>query len=214
MVLNPSSFWIQANALLRKSLTFQKRNVKTNIRLILLPLILCVLLVLLQNFIDTQYNTPEFKCGCVCPNNRKNCDDSEKLCGVQYSEDTQAVFCKIPNPPQWPPLLQLPYVYCKQNESCPFNMLFTAENQSFAQIVSENMFPSAPTVNSSDIMTSLASNVLGSESSPGANSFLEPGFTSGFPVYYLQTQCPQNNSGFTFPYQIEGKTFKQAAWKS
>ncbi|WJX89981.1 Phospholipid-transporting ATPase abca7 [Trifolium repens] len=209
MVLNPSSFWTQANALFRKSLTFQKRNVKTNIRLILLPLILCILLVLLQNFIDTQLDKPEFKCGCVCPNNRKICDDSEKRCGVQYSEDTQAVFCKIPNPPEWPPLLQLPAVFCNKNDSCPFNMLFTALNRSFAQIMSDNIFPSAPIVNSSDIMASLASNVLGSASPPGDNSFLEPAFTSGLPVYYLLTQCPQNNSGFSFPYEIEGITFKQ-----
>ncbi|PNX94357.1 ABC transporter A family member 7-like protein [Trifolium pratense] len=210
MVLNPSSFWTQANALFRKSLTFQKRNVKTNVRLILFPLILCVLLALLQHFIDTQLNTPDFKCGCVCPNQRETCDDSEKLCGIQYSDETQATFCKIPNPPEWPPLLQLQYVYCKENQSCPFNMLFTAENRSFAQIVSDNMFPSALTVNSSDIMASLASNVLGSESSAGTDSFLDSGFTSALPVYYLQTQCPQNNSGFSFPYQIEGINFEQA----
>ncbi|MCI03577.1 ABC transporter A family member, partial [Trifolium medium] len=62
------------------------------------------------------------------------------------------------------------------------------------EFVSDNMYPSAPT---------------GSASPPGSNSFLESGFTSGLPVYYLQTQCPQNNSGFSFPYQIEGITFEQ-----
>jgi hypothetical protein len=51
--------------------------------------------------------------------------------------------------------------------------------------------------------------IQGSASPPGENSFLEPAFTSGLPVYYLLTQCPQNNSGFSFPYQIEGITFKQ-----
>ncbi|XP_045792339.1 ABC transporter A family member 7-like isoform X4 [Trifolium pratense] len=209
MVLNQSSFWTQANALFRKSLTFQKRNVKTNVRLILLPLILCVLLVLLQNLIDyLNDKTTVFKCGCVCPNQRETCDDSEKLCGVQYSDQTQAIFCKIPNPPEWPPLLQLPAVYCKKNQSCPFSMLFTAENQSFAQIVSDNMFPSAPTVDFSDIMASFYTNVLGSASLPGTTNFLESGFTPDVPVYYLQTQCPQNNSGISFPYKIKGKTIQ------
>jgi len=113
----------------------QKRNVKTNIRLILLPLILCVLLVVLQNLIDSLLDTPDFKCGCACPNKRKKCNDSEKVCGVQYSDQNQILTCPVPHPPEWPPLLQLPPVLCKENASCRFNMLFTADNHSFAQSI-------------------------------------------------------------------------------
>jgi hypothetical protein len=31
--------------------------------------------------------------------------------------------------------LQLPAVFCNKNDSCPFNMLFTAQNRSFAQSI-------------------------------------------------------------------------------
>jgi hypothetical protein len=31
--------------------------------------------------------------------------------------------------------LQLPAVFCNKNDSCPFNMLFTALNRSFAQSI-------------------------------------------------------------------------------
>ncbi|KAH7857289.1 hypothetical protein Vadar_010935 [Vaccinium darrowii] len=39
-----ASFWTRADALLRKNLTFQKRNTKATIRLILYPYILCLIL--------------------------------------------------------------------------------------------------------------------------------------------------------------------------
>jgi hypothetical protein len=31
--------------------------------------------------------------------------------------------------------LQLPAVFCNKNDSCPFNMLFTGQNRSFAQSI-------------------------------------------------------------------------------
>lgn len=116
-------------------LVIQKRNVKTNILLILFPLILSVLLISLQSLINHQLNQPESKCGCVCRDNSTTCNDSDKLCGVQYSDQTQMAACAIPQPHEWPPLLQLPAVYCKENVSCAFNLLFTADNQSFAQSI-------------------------------------------------------------------------------
>ncbi|KAJ1438951.1 P-loop containing nucleoside triphosphate hydrolase [Sesbania bispinosa] len=165
----PASFWIQANALLRKNLTFQKRNVKTNIRLILFPLILCVLLVVLQRLIDNQLDKPKFKCGCVCANNKArdaHCHGSEKVCGVQYSDSDQFVFCAIPNPPEWPPSLA----------TSGSNRFLAGE----PILVSENMFPSVFTISDSDIMASLAENVL----------------------------CPKN-SEFSFPFQIAATDVQQ-----
>ncbi|CAL5198359.1 unnamed protein product [Lathyrus oleraceus] len=200
-MVNPSSvsFWTQANALLRKNLTFQKRNVKSNIRLILFPLIICVLLVLVQIIIDIELRKSEFKCGCVCANNKTRCEDSEKVCGPQYSDQIQVPTCPISNPAEWPPLLQLPAVSCKQNRSsCHFTTLFTADNHSFGHTVSKNMFPSTLVMNDSNIMDSLAPNVLGSESMTTDNNFNEPGFTLALPIYSLQTRCPRNNSGFSF----------------
>ncbi|KEH31923.1 ABC transporter A family protein [Medicago truncatula] len=201
---SPASFFTQTNALLRKNLTFQKRNVKTNILLILFPLILSVLLISLQSLVNHQLTQPESKCGCVCRDNSTTCNDSDKLCGVQYSDQTQMAACAIPQPHEWPPLFQLPPVYCKENVSCAFNMLFTSDNQSFAQNVSDNMFPIESYPDDIDIMASLPSNVLGSDAMPGANNFLEPAFTSDRPIFYLQTQCPRYNFGYSFPYQIPG----------
>ncbi|WJX89982.1 Phospholipid-transporting ATPase abca7 [Trifolium repens] len=200
---SPASFWTRANALLRKNLTFQKRNKKTNSRLILFPLFLCILLVLLQHLIDNQLDKPGFKCGCVCTNGNTTCGDSEKVCGVQYSDQNQVLACAIPNPPEWPPLLQL-----RTGELWYYTMLFTADNHSFGQIVIDNMFPSALTMNYTDIMASLATNVLGSELTPENNNFLEPAFTSDVPVYYLQRHCPQDNIPFPDIYQI-GNTSQQ-----
>ncbi|XP_020227731.1 ABC transporter A family member 7 [Cajanus cajan] len=206
---NPS-FWTQANALLRKNLTFQKRNVKTNVQLVLFPVILCLLVFALQCVIDTQFDKPEFKCGCVCRNNRTRCADSEKVCGIQYSDLLQAALCAIPKPPQWPPLLQLPEpsnravrtaslpfsdfpdASCRITDSCPLTMLFTAENHSLAQTVTASMFGSALSMSDyydRDIYATSAMNVLGSDSAPGQNNFIEPAFSTGLPIYYLQRNC-------------------------
>ncbi|KAL5064774.1 hypothetical protein RYX36_026511 [Vicia faba] len=205
-MVNHSSFWTQANALLRKNLTFQKRNVKTNLRLILFPVILCILLVLIQTLIDSQLDTLESKCACACPDKSTTCNNSEKVCGVQNSKQNQPIDCVIPKPPEWPPVLQLPSAFCKANGTCPVKVLFTANNQSFGQILSDNMFPSAPIVNDSDIMASLAWNVVGSEANPEETYFNEPAFTSDRPLFYVQNECPEDNSGLTFPYQIAGTT--------
>ncbi|XP_050871002.1 ABC transporter A family member 6 [Lathyrus oleraceus] len=197
-----STFSTQANALLRKNLTFQKRNNKTNIRLILFPFILCVFLFLLQPLIDNQFDKPQFKCGCGCINNTTTCSDSEKLCGIQYSDQNQVLACAIPSPPEWPPLLQLPPG--KPWYPPVYTMLFTAENHSFGQIVSDNMFPTVLTMDYSDIMASLASNMLGSEAKPESNNFLEPAFTSDLPIYYVQTKCPQDDLLFPPIYSVGG----------
>ncbi|CAJ2664526.1 unnamed protein product [Trifolium pratense] len=201
MMLNsaPASFCTRANALLRKNLTFQKRNKKTNIRLILFPLFLCILLVVLQHLVDNQLDKPEFKCGCICTNDSETCGDSEKVCGVQYSDQNQVLACAVPNPPEWPPLLQLP-----TGEFWYYTMLFTADNVSFGQMVTDNMFPSELTMNYTDIMASLATNVLGSGVTPDSNNFIEPAFTSDRPIFYLQTHCPQDNFSFPDIYQIGG----------
>ncbi|KEH31924.1 ABC transporter A family protein [Medicago truncatula] len=195
----PATFSTRANALLRKNLTFQKRNKKTNIRLTLFPLIICIILVLLQNLVDNLLDKPKFKCGCVCTTNQTTCSDSEKVCGVKYSDQTQVLACAIPNPPEWPPLLQLP----GSEPWYPpvYTMLFTADDHYFGQIVSDNIFPSNVTMDYTDIMASLASNVLGSESTPDTNNFLEPAFTSDLPIYYLQTRCPLDNIAFPEIYQ-------------
>ncbi|XLU57881.1 hypothetical protein S245_052529 [Arachis hypogaea] len=244
----PASFWTQANALLRKNLTFQvleqtlllssyrarlifvfcflqKRNAKTNVRLIMFPFVLCLLLLLLQKLVDNQLDKDKYKCGCTCTKSEDG-QCLEKVCGAQYSDLDQVGACAVPNPPEWPPVQQvpapnyravsadfisesdLPNPSCRSNGSCPITMLFTGNNQSFGQILYRNMIPSNFTMNTSNVMASLATDLLGSASKTENTNFLESAFFSGLPVYYLQKQCTENST-FSFPLQIESYSIQQ-----
>jgi hypothetical protein len=85
----------------------QRRNMKANFRLIAFPLILCLLLVILQEFVNSQLDKASNTCGCACIDTRGD-GQCEKVCGFEYSDLDQAGTCSIPNPPEWPPLLQIP----------------------------------------------------------------------------------------------------------
>ncbi|CAN4086057.1 unnamed protein product [Withania somnifera] len=211
----PASFWTQANALLRKNFTFQKRDVKSNIRLISVPIILCLLLVFLQNWVNKELDKPWNRCGCKCIG--KNGDGKcEQVCGIGYSDMNQAISCSIPSPQEWPPLLQIPEsTYravqtdfisyrdlpddsCKISGSCPASILVTGTNKSLGESMSRNLFSSGSTLESSDIFYSLAYNVLGSESQTKYVNFLEAAFFSNQTLYNLQSQCPPNST-FSLP---------------
>lgn len=214
--LGPASFWTQANALLRKNLTYQKRNIKTNIRLISFPFLLCLLLVLLQILINTQLDKPANKCGCQCVDTTGS-GKCEKVCGLQYSDLDQAGTCAIPNPPAWPPLIQvpepefravrtdflpftdLPNESCRTSGSCPATFLFTGNNQSLGEILLGNMITSS-FQNATNVAISLATNVVGSDSFPQTSNFLDSAFISGVPIYNIQTQCSSNS---TFPFTFQ-----------
>ncbi|KAK3226529.1 hypothetical protein Dsin_006391 [Dipteronia sinensis] len=210
--LGPSSFGTQANALLRKNLTFQKRNVKTNIRLVSFPFILCLLLVLVQNLVNTALNSSDNKCGCSCIRRNVNGGCEEERCGLEFSDLDQAASCPIDSPPAWPPMLQipvpefravrtdfisfpdLPNESCRSTGSCPATILFTGTNRSLGEILSQNIFKEALGINTSDVLGSLANNVIGSESMTEYSNFLDPAFFSGLPLYRLQSQCAPNST--------------------
>ncbi|XP_068308111.1 ABC transporter A family member 7-like isoform X2 [Pyrus communis] len=212
----PASFWTQANALLRKNLTFQKRNIKQNIRLVSFPILLCLLLVLIQHLVNNELDKPENRCGCSCVDTNGD-GKCEKVCGLEYSTLTQGPSCPVPDPPQWPPLLQvpapdyravmsdviphkdLPNVSCKRSGSCPVTVLFTGKNQSLGEVLAGSMFRSS-TLNSSGL-DYLARSALGSESTPDYSNFLDPAFNSGLPLYSVQSQCSQNST-FSVPINI------------
>ncbi|XP_062168907.1 ABC transporter A family member 7-like [Alnus glutinosa] len=207
----PASFWTQANALLRKNVTYQRRNMKTNIRLIAFPFILCLLLVLLQALVNSLLDKPSNNCGCACINTTGD-GKCVEVCGLEYSDLDQAGTCQIPNPPEWPPLLQipapeyravttdfvpftdLPNESCRSSGSCPATFLFTGNNQSLGEILAGNMITSSFTLNASDVVDTLATNVAGSASYPQTTNFLDPTFVSGEPVYNVQSQCPSNST--------------------
>lgn len=203
-----SNFWTQANALFRKNLTFQRRNFRTNLRLILFPIVLCLLLVLLQSVINNELDKPSNKCGCTCIDQDGD-GQCERVCGIQYSDLDQVATCAIPNSPEWPPLLQLPAPQfravrtdfisfddlpndsCRNTGSCPVTVLMTGNNQSLGQSLARNMFPSSSNFSSSN---GLAGVVLGSPSETEIINFLEPAFFSSQPIYYVQSQCGSNST--------------------
>ncbi|XP_057806409.1 ABC transporter A family member 7-like isoform X1 [Salvia miltiorrhiza] len=221
----PSSFWTQANALLRKNLTFQKRNMKTNIRLVLSPLFLCLLLVLIQKLVDTELDKPSNRCGCTCVDTDGN-GQCERRCGIEYSTLDQGVSCSIPHPPEWPPLLQIPEEQfravrtdftsyqdlpndsCKRTGSCPATILITGNNQTLGQSVAGNMFPTPLNINISDILYSIADDALGSGTRTEFTNFLDPAFFSNTPIDFLQPQCA-SNSQFSVPLQLGSSTIQQ-----
>ncbi|KAM7268528.1 hypothetical protein ACFE04_010694 [Oxalis oulophora] len=200
-----SSFWTQADALLRKNLSFQKRNIKTNIRLICFPLLLCLIIYFLQIALDIIVDKPGFKCGCACIDTDGD-GVCEKTCGLQYSDSVQGLFCATITPQEWLPVIQvpsnisratrsnsftdLPNPSCRTSGTCPATMLFTGGNQTLGQILADTMLPISSIPNASN----LASSVLGSDSNTGTTNFLEPAFFSGIPVFILQQQCPSNSA--------------------
>ncbi|KAL9155889.1 hypothetical protein ABFS82_09G035900 [Erythranthe guttata] len=211
----PSSFRTQANALVRKNLIFQKRNIKTNIRLILFPLFLCLLLVFIQKWVNYELDKPSIGCGCICVDTGKG--QCEKRCGVEYSSLKQGFFCAIPHPPEWPLLLQVPYPQfravrtgdsCKRTGSCPVTMLITGNNQTFGQLVAGNMFSRPLNINSSDILHSLADNALGSETETRVDHVLDAAFLSKSPVDFLQPKCP-SNSRFSLAIHLGSATIRK-----
>ncbi|KAF8390228.1 hypothetical protein HHK36_024753 [Tetracentron sinense] len=103
----PASFWTQTDALLRKNIIFQKRNLKTNVGLIAFPMLLCLLLVLIEGWVNNILDKPRNKCGCTCIdiNGDGTC---ESMCGIQYSTMDQAGYCAVTRPQEWLPLLQIP----------------------------------------------------------------------------------------------------------
>jgi hypothetical protein len=65
------------------------------------------LLVILQEFVNSQLDKASNTCGCACIDTRGD-GRGEKVRGFEYSDLDQAGTCSIPTPPEWPPLLQMP----------------------------------------------------------------------------------------------------------
>ncbi|KAM3191966.1 hypothetical protein ACQJBY_069292 [Aegilops geniculata] len=198
----PPSFASQTNALLRKNLIFQKRNRKATIRLIIVPIYLCVLLSVLQRVINNSLDKPKYKCGCMCVdvNGTGPC---QNVCGIQYSTLDQADSCPIPNPPEWPALLQVPRPEyraiqdssesCRKSQSCPAAIPFTGANETLSTTVMQNMFTDSPLSNLSD-NASISGLLLGTDMPGTSTGFIETAFISDVPIYVLQSECKSKDS--------------------
>ncbi|KAM0933469.1 putative ABC-type sulfate transporter [Dioscorea sansibarensis] len=220
-----ASFWTQANALLRKNLIFQKRNRRTSLRIVVFPIILCVLLVLLQSLINNELHKSKYKCGCACVDTNGN-GSCETVCGIQYSTPDQVDSCSIPSPIEWPVLLQvprqeyravktgfetfagLPEKSCRESESCPVTVLFTGDNESLANSLAANLFINVPSSNLSDYLSALSEHIPGTDTLSRETQFIEPAFIYGRPVYTIQPQC-SSNSTRKFSVEIDTVTLQE-----
>ncbi|KAG5234066.1 hypothetical protein OIU76_000668 [Salix suchowensis] len=199
-----AAFWVQADALLRKNLTYQKRNISANCRLISFPFVLCILLIITQTFVDNQISKDSNLCGCRYID--ANGDGTpEKVCGLQFSDLDQAPSCAVSSPPKWPPLLQVPgpqyravrsasYPYndlpndsCRLNGSCPVSLFITGANQTLGESLAAAMFAIPSIFNSTY-------SVLGSNSETKQDNFLDPAFAEGSLYNIQSSQCTQNST--------------------
>ena len=64
------------------------------------------MLVLIQTLVNHELDKPENKCGCSCVDTNGD-GQCEKVCGLEHSTLDQGAWCAVPNPPEWPPLLQV-----------------------------------------------------------------------------------------------------------
>lgn len=119
---------------------------RTNLRLISFPVIVCLLILLIQTIIDNELDDPKNNCGCRCIEDNIDGSCKTRVCGIQYSTLDQVATCAIPNPPEWTPILQvprseyravsrgsqtfpdLPEESCRTTQSCPAIILFTGGN--------------------------------------------------------------------------------------
>ncbi|XP_038985168.1 ABC transporter A family member 7-like isoform X2 [Phoenix dactylifera] len=221
----PASFLTQTDAFLRKNLVFQIRNRKLTIRIIIYPVIICVLLSVLQWAINSELDSPKYKCGCRCVDTNGN-GSCENVCGIQYSTSDQADSCAIPNPEEWPALLQvprpeyraaevdfstftdLPNKSCRDAQSCPAAVLLTGGNRSLVDSLALDLFTSSSPSNLLNYLSNLSNFITGTDTVTRETEFIEPAFFSGRPVYIVQPECRQNYT-LTIPIQIATATFQQ-----
>ncbi|KAK4394440.1 ABC transporter A family member 7 [Sesamum angolense] len=186
---------------------FGKRNIKTNIRLVVFPFFLCLLLVLIQTLVNNELDKPSNRCGCTCVDTGRN-GQCERRCGIEYSTLDQVFTCSIPHPPPLPPLLQIP---SQQYRAVRTDFILNGDlpDDSCKRIgVAGNMFARPLSIDLSDILYSLADDALGSETKTRYTNYLDPAFSSNVPVDFLQSQCT-SNSQFSVPIQFGSATFQQ-----
>ncbi|XP_006659380.2 ABC transporter A family member 7-like [Oryza brachyantha] len=206
-----AGFATQANALLRKNLCFQRRNMKTNACITVFPLFLCVILVVLQGVLNRELNKPKYQCGCACVDAAPDGACRRTECGVEHSTLDQVGSCPIPSPTPWPALVQvprpgsravriasqpfddLPNPTCRDTGSCPASVLVTGKNRSLAQSVSGGLFPAIPpSLNFTDYLDAFSKIVAGSDTWTWTTQFIEPVFVPGNTLYVVQPECSPN----------------------
>ncbi|XP_060170110.1 ABC transporter A family member 7-like [Lycium barbarum] len=216
-VTAPASYGTQADALLRKNLTYQKRNAKANCRLISVPIFLLLFLRTIEILTGAMMQK-QSKCGCKCidTNGTGKCEDK---CGLEYSSPAQADLCEVKDPYEWQPILQIPdpeysavrtdYITyadlpnesCKMSKSCPAIVLLTGTDQTLGKSISENLLRNESHLDDSDDVE-YSSLITGSTVKPEHTNFLDPAYFQT--LYTVQSQCPPN-----FKYRVPVENFSE-----
>ncbi|GAX75876.1 hypothetical protein CEUSTIGMA_g3319.t1 [Chlamydomonas eustigma] len=110
-------------------------------------------------------SSPDFHCGCqclsCCVSNNDGTDSCTSLetgycdsdngftckksnnsnCGVQFSSDLQAVWCEIPHPSSWPPVMKVPIPTSRAEPWNPdIGLYYTGVNSEVASAAANSMF--------------------------------------------------------------------------
>ncbi|XXG81173.1 hypothetical protein AAC387_Pa09g1870 [Persea americana] len=220
-----ASFFTKSDALFRKNLTFQKRNWKMNVGLVMFPFLLCLLMLMIQLVVNSQLDKPKYRCGCKCVQNGNG--TCQNRCGVEFSATQQAAFaCPIRTPQKWPALFQipgprhravqtashsfagLPHASCLETGSCPVTSLYTGQNRSSAQgLVREIVIDEFPR-NLVDLQSLVSLIYLGTYRKPSLTNFVESAFSSKYPLHVILPSCIPNFS-FMVPVTLGNVRFQQ-----
>ncbi|KNA24420.1 hypothetical protein SOVF_016020 isoform A [Spinacia oleracea] len=176
-----AGFATQADALLRKSFTYQKRNKSQNCCLLITPLVIIGFFAFVEHYLK------------------------------QMSAQRGGAVVEIKKPAPWPPALNipsnttravsskympfpdLPSPSCRVSGNCPATFLLTGTNQSFVMTIAEKMFPPVSTEDPSDMdRLVLATSVPLFQPNYLVDAAFEPDSPS--PLYYLQSKCKANAS--------------------
>ncbi|XP_072976884.1 ABC transporter A family member 7-like isoform X2 [Typha angustifolia] len=201
-----TSFMMQAGALLRKNLTCQRRNIKQNIALTILPAFFCLLIISIQSVINSQLDNPRYHCGCKCIPIEGN-GTCHNVCGLEFSTPRQAIACPITRPQAWPLLMQVPKAQnravrtdahtfpglpdssCLKNLSCPITSLFTGQNKVIAKSLVRRIFSNMIPANVADLSDFISLSYLGTSNTPDSTNYVENALVSHSPIYLILPKC-------------------------
>ncbi|KAJ0988059.1 hypothetical protein J5N97_006415 [Dioscorea zingiberensis] len=217
-----ASLAVQMNALMRKNLTFQKRNLRTNIRLLAIPVLLCLLLVSLESAINHLTDGLKNTCECThCRETSENEANCSSVCMLELvtmlSADTFP--CPVSQPIEWPQLfsipkpefratrrahsrslnnLELPDKSCRLKGNCPVTILITGTNKHLALSLGENLYGTktfSGSIGILDPFTITSNYIIGTSTDLASTYYADPAFLDPMePLFLVQQNCNPNMS--------------------
>ncbi|XP_042477516.1 ABC transporter A family member 7-like [Macadamia integrifolia] len=192
------SFQKQANALLRKNLCYQKRNLGMILKLLAFPIIMCILLSQIQrvinSFSDKLGAMSMCQCDCSTPEKITEKCNMECINRIVQSMNNMNI-CPVIKPRRWPPLFQLPeglQKRCKKFESCPAQMLLTGANMTLGKGLARNLFPPnkySASLFKEDRLRIAEDILLASDTGASKTNGFDMAFFQNTPLVTVQADC-------------------------